>query len=554
MGRGTVSERPWGLTLASAAEACRSGQLTLTADDGKLYGIAFEGGAIVGASSPLASDAAARVALTSQLVTPAQVPELARAAAEAPGRDEVAIVAAAAGLSGAQTAQLRRQVLMQRVARTFAVERGGYVLGDRVTVATVPGIAVEVGPAIFFGVRRYLAEDRLAEDLRRLGARFVLRTEELDGARFGFTEHERPILAALRVGTSLPELEARWRELEPRVVQAVIYTLVATGLCEGLPPARSRELSRPPTMLAPEPEPELPPDEDDEEDALCRARTTTFRPLRRPAQMQEPAPTPAPAPAEQEQPRTRTISSLPPSIYSQVDAEEVRETIASGIARLEARVDHFALLGLPRDATVDSLRAAYVALASRLNPEKMPEELEPSAAYDAQRLLARVSTAYGVLSDPVRRAEYLAELDRITPAQGPASGTAVERARAAAELVQRGMHALRREDLGGAVALLARATELAPQDPDFAARLAWARFCAAADKAAIAGDVRRVLHRAIARSSRPAMARFYLGRVERVLGRVREALNHFHEVLRLDPSHAEAAAEVRLLEPRAARR
>jgi cytochrome c-type biogenesis protein CcmH/NrfG len=66
--------------------------------------------------------------------------------------------------------------------------------------------------------------------------------------------------------------------------------------------------------------------------------------------------------------------------------------------------------------------------------------------------------------------------------------------------------------------------------------------------------VRRVLERAILRSAKPVTARFYLGRVERMLGRVREALHHFEEVVQLQPGHAEAAAEIRLLASRTARR
>jgi tetratricopeptide (TPR) repeat protein len=240
-----------------------------------------------------------------------------------------------------------------------------------------------------------------------------------------------------------------------------------------------------------------------------------------------------------------------------------RDVISSGLALLEAGADHFALLGIPRDATLDAIRAAYVALANHLHPEKRPE-LDPARAREAQRLFAQVNLAYGVLSDPVRRADYLAGLrgpaaDPVAEAGAGAppprpAGTATERIRVAAEVAQRGMQALRREDLPTAIELLTRATEIAPQDVDYAAQLAWARFVASTDKARIAAEVRRVLERAILRSPKPAMARFYLGRVERMLGRVSEALHHFREVLQLEPSHAEAAAEIRLLEPRTARR
>jgi curved DNA-binding protein CbpA len=256
---------------------------------------------------------------------------------------------------------------------------------------------------------------------------------------------------------------------------------------------------------------------------------------------------------------------MPPTVLRPDAPLATREVIAAGMAQVDAGADHFALLGIPPDATIDAIRAAYVALAHHLNPERH-SELDPATAEDAQQLLAQINVAYGVVSDPVRRADYLTELraeleraprpgtptpDQLEPVQ---AGTAAERARAAAEIAQRGMQALRRDDLPGALELLTRATELAPRDVDYAAQLAWARFCASPDKAGLAAEVRRALERAIFRSSRPLAARFYLGRVERLLGRVEEALHHFHEVLELEPSHAEAAAEIRLLQPRTARR
>jgi hypothetical protein len=558
MQRGTVSERPWGLTLASLAAARARGQLTLTSDDGRLYCIAFIAGSVVGASSPFASDSAVRVALRSQLVSSAQVPALARAVSAAQGRDEIEVIAEAAPLTGEQAGRFRRKLLQQRVARTFSVERGGYVFSESITGASTRGVGIDISPAIFLGARMHLSQDRLIADLRRLGARFVLRGEEVDEARFGFTEHERPILHALRIGTSLPDLEAKRRDLEPRLTQAVIYTLVAAGLCEGLPAARTREGTAPMPMPVSvvSPPPVAAEDEDGVDDlaetVLTRARTTTYRGPRQPAERIEP-------------PRTKTISSMPPPGLRPGDPLATREVIAAGMAQVDAGADHFALLGVAPDATIDAIRTAYVSLAYHLHPERQ-SELDPATAEDAQHLLAQINVAYGVVSDPVRRADYLAQLrveldraprpgtptpDQLEPVQ---AGTAAERARAAAEIAQRGMQALRRDDLPGALELLTRATELAPRDVDYAAQLAWARFCASPDKAGLATEVRRALERAIFRSSRPLAARFYLGRVERLLGRVEEALHHFHEVLELEPNHAEAAAEIRLLEPRTARR
>jgi hypothetical protein len=80
--------------------------------------------------------------------------------------------------------------------------------------------------------------------------------------------------------------------------------------------------------------------------------------------------------------------------------------------------------------------------------------------------------------------------------------------------------------------------------------LGWAQFCAATDKVKAAPEARKHLERATQRSQKPLAARFILGRVERMLGRDREALRHFQIVLEELPSHAEARAEVRVIEAR----
>jgi cytochrome c-type biogenesis protein CcmH/NrfG len=123
---------------------------------------------------------------------------------------------------------------------------------------------------------------------------------------------------------------------------------------------------------------------------------------------------------------------------------------------------------------------------------------------------------------------------------------------AAKEAFKRGQSRLRVENLEEAIVDLSRAVELAPNEIDYAATLAWARFCNAKDKQALAPVTREELGRAIRKSPHPEVARFYLGRVERMLGRDKEALRHFQEVLEAQPRHADAAAEVRAIEARMA--
>jgi cytochrome c-type biogenesis protein CcmH/NrfG len=97
---------------------------------------------------------------------------------------------------------------------------------------------------------------------------------------------------------------------------------------------------------------------------------------------------------------------------------------------------------------------------------------------------------------------------------------------------------------------LKRAVELVPNNVDYNALLGWALFCAADDKTAVAAESRKLLEKAVYKSQQPQIAQFYLGRVERILGRDKEALRHFHAVLDAVPSHSDASAEVRVIEAR----
>jgi tetratricopeptide (TPR) repeat protein len=122
----------------------------------------------------------------------------------------------------------------------------------------------------------------------------------------------------------------------------------------------------------------------------------------------------------------------------------------------------------------------------------------------------------------------------------------------AKEAFKRGEARMKVEDLVNAIAEFTRAVELVPSAVEYAVALAWVRFCAASDKQALAAITRETLGKAIRRSHTPEIPRFYLGRVERMLGRDKEALRHFQEVLELQPRHADAAAEIRVIEARLA--
>jgi serine/threonine protein kinase/tetratricopeptide (TPR) repeat protein len=116
---------------------------------------------------------------------------------------------------------------------------------------------------------------------------------------------------------------------------------------------------------------------------------------------------------------------------------------------------------------------------------------------------------------------------------------------AAEEAFKRGELALKREHPREAAIEFQTACDLNPYEGDYAGMLAWANFCAAGDKAALSAKTLQELEHAIFTSTRPELALFSLGQAERMLGRYKDALDHFQEVLTLKPNHVEAASEVR---------
>jgi len=256
---------------------------------------------------------------------------------------------------------------------------------------------------------------------------------------------------------------------------------------------------------------------------------------------------PAVAPRPPVRPRSRLDSP---------ESHGVKALIGQRLQLLDRGADHFQLLGVAHDVAAESLRKAYFALARQLHPDRLTALGISDDGKHAQRLFAQINTGFAILSDPARRAKYLDVLRR-----GGEAAIRAEQARAeeltrrildAEEAFRRAELALRRDQPQAAVGELERAVQLHPDEADYQAALAWARFCAAPDKPAVAAATRSALDRAIQRAPRSVTPRLYLGRVERMLGRDQDALRHFREVLAAAPGHADAASEVRALEARLA--
>src|SRR5512140_143268 len=249
--RGSVADRPWGRTFAALGLRGVTGQLTLIAESRRFL-VAFESGAVVAAASPLASDAAVRVALTSHLVSSSQVPEISRRQAAAPERDEIDLIAELARLGPDHALRLRRRVIAQRAARTFSINHGEFVITDEIELMILPGCELDVRAVIYMGARTNLSELRLATELDQLGSRFRLKPAlDDDLPQFGFTDLEQPVVERLRDGGTVTEIEEFATSfVDGRTVRAVVYSLAACNACEVVPgrPAATQVRALSPTM------------------------------------------------------------------------------------------------------------------------------------------------------------------------------------------------------------------------------------------------------------------------------------------------------------------
>ncbi|MCB9559585.1 MAG: DnaJ domain-containing protein [Kofleriaceae bacterium] len=239
------------------------------------------------------------------------------------------------------------------------------------------------------------------------------------------------------------------------------------------------------------------------------------------------------------------------------NADAIRHLVADRMRMVAASVDHFTLLAVGRDDPPDKIRSAYFDVARQLHPDRITASGLDDIRADAQRLFAQINAAFAVLSNPRKRQEYLQILAAggeaaVRKQQEQAEATAL-RLLGAEEHFRTGEMALRRNHYDVAVREFAEAVRLNPDEGEHHALLAWATWCAAADKKAVAREVRMGLELAMKTTPKNPAAYLYLGRIARSDGHDEEAVRWFRRVLEVAPRHTEAEAELRVLESRLGR-
>lgn len=204
--------------------------------------------------------------------------------------------------------------------------------------------------------------------------------------------------------------------------------------------------------------------------------------------------------------------------------------------------DLFAVLGVPRTATTEDVKRAFLAAAKIWHPDRVPSGLEDMRGTFAT-VFARIDEARATLADPARRTAYIAELANPSQSKiGLAPG-----ATTAAELEHKKAEAfLKKNDLAQAETHALEAVKLAPGKMDYGAMLVWVR----ASKPGIDNDKIRALvgelDKIVAKDEQCERALYYRGLLRKRLDMIPQAMADLAKAADLNPRNVDALREVRL--------
>ena len=341
---------------------------------------------------------------------------------------------------------------------------------------------------------------------------------------FGFDGEENRVVARLRDrATVLADLES----ISPRAKRVVYMLLVTKKIETGAVPARLKLDSFSDHVKVPS----VPPP------VTITTPPPVSATLRPPVTISSP-----PKATSSNPPRRISIApsdSIPPSV-----GDATRKRIQDRAASIE-KEDYFTMLGLPRDATSDAVRAAFFALAKQWHPDRLPSVL--ADVKDAcARVFSHLNEAYQTLVEPDKRAKYLELISSGRPTRTAEQETIVKVVEAA-QLFQKAEIMFKRNDIAGAEQLVRRANELDPKQAEYLAFLTWIE--ATKPGAPSASQTARhieALTRAIDQNENCERAYFYRAMLNKRIGNTTAAMRDFREVIEQNPRNVDAQRELRL--------
>jgi len=238
----------------------------------------------------------------------------------------------------------------------------------------------------------------------------------------------------------------------------------------------------------------------------------------------------------------RREETLPPR-----GLESEAATLPGELARMAERMrglDAFGVLGVPRSADDELIRAAYATLAKRTHPDRFAASSEALRRL-AEEVFGQISKAYEAIADPTARVRYLrSEVDRQQLEQELAEG---QRAVKAELEYQKGEAALRARRPELAVAHFQAAVDAYRDEGEYHAALGWALHLTAPANPTTLKTAFAHVQRGRKLAPDRAKPYLFLGRLHLAEGRQEVAEKMLSRAIQLDPDCLDALRELRLI-------
>jgi CheY-like chemotaxis protein len=228
------------------------------------------------------------------------------------------------------------------------------------------------------------------------------------------------------------------------------------------------------------------------------------------------------------------------------EEEALRNELTSLAERMRGKT-YFEILGLPESASDDDVRRAYVELAKRTHPDRFSGASDPVRRL-AEEVFGLISKANEALADLRGRTTYMLELRR-----GQRAAAELEEAQKvlqAERQFQQGEVKLKRRDYAGAIESFDWSVRLYPQEGEYHAHLAWARYLADPSDESNVASCMDLLKKAIKLAPEREKPYLFLGRMCQAAGRADTAEKMFTRAVQIQPDCVEALRELRLMHMR----
>lgn len=230
--------------------------------------------------------------------------------------------------------------------------------------------------------------------------------------------------------------------------------------------------------------------------------------------------------------------------------EQLRKEILSRATSMD-KLDYFEMLGVDKTADVPTLQSAFVSLAKRWHPDRLPRELEHVKA-ECSKVFTQLTQAHATLSDKVKREEYLALLREGTAT--PEAQRQLQVIVDAVKFFQKAEVFLKLRDYAQAEEHGRKAMELDPQQADYVALVGWVQGLKPENQNP--DGTRRsieLLSQAIKMQPQHEKAFYYRGMLYKRLEDPAAAFRDFKKAASINPNNVDAVREVRLYHMRGGR-